>query len=60
MKKATALFIFLSFFIYFSFSFLTWELNPKIWEINIRLGFILFMFLNLIISTAFINEIEKL
>jgi hypothetical protein len=59
MKKAIALFIFLTIFIYFSFSFVNWELNPKIWKMDIRLGFILLMFLNLLISIIPIN-IEKL
>jgi ABC-type antimicrobial peptide transport system permease subunit len=59
MKKSIALFIFLSIFIYFSFSFLTWELNPEIWKMNIRLGFIFFMFLNLLISIIPINIKEK-
>jgi hypothetical protein len=59
MKKAIALFIFLTIFIYFSFSFLNWELNPKIWKTEMRLGFIFLMFLNLLISIIPIN-IEKL
>jgi hypothetical protein len=59
MKKAIALFIFLTIFIYFSFSFLNWELNPKIWKMDMRVGFIFLMFLNLLISTIFIN-IKKL
>ena len=59
MKKAIALFIFLTIFIYLSFSFLTWELNPEIWKMDMRVGFIFLMFLNLLISTIFIN-IEKI
>jgi ABC-type antimicrobial peptide transport system permease subunit len=59
MKKAIALFIFLSIFIYFSFSFVNWELNPEIWKINMRVGFIFFMFLNLLISIIPINIEEK-
>lgn len=61
MKKAIELFIFLTIFIYLSFSFVTWELNPEIWKINMRVGFIFLMFLNLLISIIPINteEINK-
>ena len=55
MKKGIALFIFLSLFIYFSFSFVNWELNPEIWKMDMRVGFILLMFLNLLISIIPIN-----
>jgi hypothetical protein len=55
MKKEITLFIFLTIFFYFSFSFVTWELNPQIWKIEERLGFISFMFINLIISMALID-----
>jgi hypothetical protein len=55
MKKEITLFIFLTIFFYFSFSFVTWELNPQIWKMEERLGFISFMFTNLIISMVSID-----
>jgi hypothetical protein len=55
MKKEITLFIFLTIFFYLSFSFVTWKLNPQIWKIEERLGFISFMFINLIILIASID-----
>jgi hypothetical protein len=61
MKKGIALFIFLSLFIYLSFSFVNWQLNPHIWDIKIRGSFIFFMVINLLVTILTINteEINK-
>jgi hypothetical protein len=55
MKKLISipLFIFLTVFVYLSFSFISWELNPQIWKIETRGGFIFFMVMNLTISMAY-------
>jgi hypothetical protein len=58
MKKGIALFIFLSIFIYLSFSFVNWQLNPQIWKIETRGGFILFMVINLLVTILTINTEE--
>ena len=58
MKKGIALFIFLSIFIYLSFSFVNWQINPHIWKIETRGGFILFMVANLLVTILTINTEE--
>lgn len=58
MKKGLTLFIFLTIFIYLSFSFVTLELNPQIWKIETRGGFIFFMFVNLLVTILTINTEE--
>jgi hypothetical protein len=59
MKKIVSVFIFLSLFIYLSFSFVNWQFNPYTWGIKIRCGFIFFMFINLLISIVPINIEQK-
>ena len=58
MKKGIALFIFLSIFIYLSFSFVNWQFSPYIWGIKIRGAFILFMVANLLVTILTINTEE--
>jgi hypothetical protein len=59
MKKEIAIFIFLSIFLYLSFSFVGWNLNPKLWETKTRFTFIFLMFVNLVLSMTS-NSLSKL